>query len=148
MVQPDLDRLRCMAGFTGEVREAETCGPSAICQAGPIDDCNENGNDDACDIADATSADENGNGVPDECEPVLRTLCVPAGAANRLLVRLTEGVPNTSVTFLLDGRQPKTVPIDSSGRAKSKWVGVTSGLHVVSAELENGIMVSQEHVCP
>jgi hypothetical protein len=31
-------------------------------------DCNENGIADACDIADGTSLDENGNGVPDECE--------------------------------------------------------------------------------
>ena len=31
-------------------------------------DCNENGMNDACDIAGGGSADANGNGVPDECE--------------------------------------------------------------------------------
>ena len=31
-------------------------------------DCNDNGIGDACDIADGTSLDENGDGVPDECE--------------------------------------------------------------------------------
>ena len=31
-------------------------------------DCNDNGIDDALDIADATSADANGNSIPDECE--------------------------------------------------------------------------------
>jgi len=33
-----------------------------------ITDCNENGVDDACDIANGTSYDDNGNGMPDECE--------------------------------------------------------------------------------
>ncbi len=33
------------------------------------DDCNENGVDDATDIAEGRSLDCNGNGVPDECEP-------------------------------------------------------------------------------
>jgi hypothetical protein len=33
-----------------------------------IIDCNNNGVDDGCDIANGTSNDDNGNGVPDECE--------------------------------------------------------------------------------
>ncbi len=33
-----------------------------------LSDCNENGELDICDIADGTSEDDNGNGVPDECE--------------------------------------------------------------------------------
>ena len=33
-----------------------------------ITDCNKNGVDDACDIANGSSADDNGNGIPDECE--------------------------------------------------------------------------------
>ena len=33
-----------------------------------ITDCNSNGVDDACDIANGTSNDDNGNGTPDECE--------------------------------------------------------------------------------
>ncbi len=32
-------------------------------------DCNSNGNPDACDIALGTSPDEDGDGIPDECEP-------------------------------------------------------------------------------
>jgi hypothetical protein len=31
-------------------------------------DCNDNGNPDACDIANGSSYDANGNGIPDECE--------------------------------------------------------------------------------
>jgi hypothetical protein len=33
-----------------------------------FDDCNDNGVADGCDIADQTSNDDDGNGVPDECE--------------------------------------------------------------------------------
>ncbi|MAB82427.1 MAG: hypothetical protein CMJ24_03185 [Phycisphaerae bacterium] len=33
-----------------------------------FDDCNANGNDDACDIADGTSIDSDENGIPDECQ--------------------------------------------------------------------------------
>ncbi len=33
-----------------------------------ITDCNSNGVDDACDILNGTSFDDNGNGIPDECE--------------------------------------------------------------------------------
>jgi hypothetical protein len=33
-----------------------------------ITDCNSNGVDDACDILNGTSYDDNGNGIPDECE--------------------------------------------------------------------------------
>ena len=45
----------------------EDCDGNGIldsCEA----DCNENGVVDACDISDGTSSDDNGNGVPDECE--------------------------------------------------------------------------------
>ncbi len=34
----------------------------------PVQDCNNNGVWDSCDIDDATSLDDNGNGIPDECE--------------------------------------------------------------------------------
>ena len=33
-----------------------------------LSDCNDNGTLDLCDIADGTSTDTNGNGIPDECE--------------------------------------------------------------------------------
>ena len=34
----------------------------------PVFDCNENGRADACDISNGSSQDQNGNGIPDECE--------------------------------------------------------------------------------
>ncbi len=36
---------------------------------GSLSDCNDNSTLDLCDIADGTSKDANGNGIPDECEP-------------------------------------------------------------------------------
>ena len=42
-------------------------------------DCNGNGIHDGTDIADGTSQDDNGNGVPDECECLSREYCPSAG---------------------------------------------------------------------
>ena len=48
----------------------ETCGENLTCNpVADIVDCNTNGFADDCDIADGTSRDCDGNGVPDECEP-------------------------------------------------------------------------------
>ncbi|MFO0835151.1 MAG: PQQ-dependent sugar dehydrogenase [Phycisphaerales bacterium] len=38
-----------------------------VSAAGPANDCNGNGKEDACDILDGTSLDLNHNGIPDEC---------------------------------------------------------------------------------
>jgi hypothetical protein len=46
----------------------------------PTTDCNDNFIADTCDIADGTSPDTNGNGVPDECEQCLADLTGPGGA--------------------------------------------------------------------
>ena len=43
--------------------------------AGPLNDCNGNGVDDAIDIAFGFSWDINGNGIPDECELLTRAFC-------------------------------------------------------------------------
>ena len=44
-----------------------------------IVDCNENGIDDAIDIQEGTSKDENHNGVPDECESFIKEECIGSG---------------------------------------------------------------------
>ncbi|MCE9596202.1 MAG: hypothetical protein K8S98_18585 [Planctomycetes bacterium] len=44
-------------------------------QADPWFDCNKNGIDDAVDIANGTSVDGNGNGIPDECEQPIMRFC-------------------------------------------------------------------------
>ncbi len=38
----------------------------------PDSDCNSNGRPDVCDLLDGTSQDDNGNQVPDECDPIAR----------------------------------------------------------------------------
>ncbi|MCP3916121.1 MAG: hypothetical protein GY711_11245 [bacterium] len=43
-----------------------------------IPDCNNNGVDDTEDIFNGTSLDLNGNGIPDECEPIGTNYCGPA----------------------------------------------------------------------
>ncbi len=49
------------------------CSSTAMCgdldDAAALDDCNDNGFPDGCDIGTGLSVDANGNGVPDECEP-------------------------------------------------------------------------------
>jgi hypothetical protein len=50
--------------------ETDACSDPADASSIPdLTDCNNNMTPDACDIRYGTSADENGNGVPDECEP-------------------------------------------------------------------------------
>ena len=48
----------------------ESCDVEGDCQPGPIDDCNGNQVDDACDVAAGTSDDCNANGGPDECDVI------------------------------------------------------------------------------
>jgi hypothetical protein len=48
--------------------------------AGPFDDCNGNGRVDHCDIAAGTSADADGDGVPDECVGVTEFCFCASGA--------------------------------------------------------------------
>ena len=53
----------------GAPEEDDPGGKSgALYVFGGLSDCNENGELDICDIADGTSEDDNGNGIPDECE--------------------------------------------------------------------------------
>ena len=48
----------------------------------PLYDCNGNGREDAVDVAAGSSADANGNGVPDECETTISSFCLcPAALA-------------------------------------------------------------------
>jgi len=50
-----------IAIFTGNILRIVRDGP-------PLNDCNANGVEDACDILDGTLTDSNGDGTPDECE--------------------------------------------------------------------------------
>lgn len=48
--------------------EASLAGPPRAVHGEPSSDCNDNGIEDAVDIAIGYSSDLDGNGVPDECE--------------------------------------------------------------------------------
>ncbi|MEE9129781.1 MAG: hypothetical protein V3T84_07155 [Phycisphaerales bacterium] len=56
-------------------------------------DCNKNGEPDACDIFGGTSNDEDGNGIPDECEPILGDIDGDGtvGAADLLILLVNWG---------------------------------------------------------
>lgn len=47
---------------------------------GPMVDCNGNGTQDTCDIANGTSQDVTGDGIPDECQPVVVSFCFGDGS--------------------------------------------------------------------
>jgi hypothetical protein len=49
---------------------------------GQITDCNHNGIDDSIDIADGTSKDVNGDGIPDECQTYMGTYCNGYGSTH------------------------------------------------------------------
>jgi len=62
-----------------------------------LSDCQPNGVLDICDIADGTSQDENGNGIPDECEAIPGDIngdgCVDQSDLGILLAHWGEGCP-------------------------------------------------------
>jgi len=57
-----------LVGVSRDDNNGDNAG--SVCVFRGLSDCNENAVLDLCDIADGTSEDANGNGVPDECEPL------------------------------------------------------------------------------
>jgi len=72
------DEATDLAGLLDDFNNGQI-GPG---HCGTIDDCNENGIDDAIDIADGTSNDENEDGVPDECQGGSEPFCEGEGVPN------------------------------------------------------------------
>ncbi|MCH8316334.1 MAG: FG-GAP repeat protein [Planctomycetes bacterium] len=64
-----------------------------------LSDCNENGELDICDIADGTSEDDNGNGIPDECEikDLVLDLDIKPGSCPNPLNRNSHGMMPAAV---------------------------------------------------
>jgi hypothetical protein len=97
---------------------------SCLCQVSLVAaaDCNENGADDATDIASATSEDCNDDGVPDECEfaPLNfgRGETLAAGDAPKAL--LTADLSGDGIADLVTGNQ-------AVDRSSSLWVFLNSG---------------------
>jgi len=74
-----------------------------------LSDCNDNDVLDICDIANATSADENGNGILDECENEPPVISCPPGPFTI--------TPGSDLTFTVSATDPDlgdTITLDSS----------------------------------
>ncbi len=164
--QRDHDEAGSSVGYAGDtdgdgrpemlVGAPAYCPPGGGCPGGPIEprsylfeydlpalgDCNANGVNDACDIADGTSGDSDGDGVPDECQllgiedipavPGIRIVGVyptPFHATTRIVIDLDErgrveadvfDTAGRHVTALADGARP-------AGRHVLGWNGRAEG---------------------
>jgi len=71
-VEQDDRCLECLTSADCDDRDLctgrQSCAPDNTCVATFVSDCNSNGLEDSCDLAQGTSLDENGNGRPDECD--------------------------------------------------------------------------------
>ncbi|MCG3130049.1 MAG: hypothetical protein FLDDKLPJ_00796 [Phycisphaerae bacterium] len=103
-------------------------------------DCNCNGVPDHKDIDDGTSADRNGNGIPDECEPcefIQRFKVKTKENRGRCRIRasvLTTLREGTELTFCFEGDEDcgcQTVTINDRGRAKASCTTLNKGDHRV-----------------
>ncbi|MCH7886198.1 MAG: hypothetical protein IIC01_13245 [Planctomycetes bacterium] len=93
--------------------DSDPCNGTETCNSGNcevlITDCNNNGIDDLCDIADGTSKDCNNNGIPDECEvggPFLAELVASKPAHEKSLWRSEKNI--VRLTFACDISAPGT----------------------------------------
>ncbi len=143
------DRAVCLTSGTGAccLAEAPFClletevgciavggtflGPGTECD---LNDCNENGLPDSCDIAAGTSKDADGNGVPDECE----TLNFDGAITGDIYVQGT--VVGTYVdTAMPDGVCQAITERESGGAPDSRYSYLE---HKWLLEVEGGAVVS------
>ncbi|MFO0985049.1 MAG: hypothetical protein U1E76_25520 [Planctomycetota bacterium] len=80
-------------------------------------DCNGNAVPDPDDIALGTSRDDNGDGVPDECQTLVLSGLNPGVAGGSNAIDLTRASPHAPVTFLY-GTIPADLPISSCPGAR------------------------------
>jgi hypothetical protein len=117
-------------------------------------DCNDNGQLDECDIADGTSEDLNGNGIPDECEAVAVGDGTPRPPARLYGCRPNPFNPRTTITYEIATPGPVLLQVfDLKGRLITTLVDapVAAGVHEVGwtgrdahgRELPSGIYLSR-----
>ena len=82
-------------------------------------DCNDNGVGDACDIDEGTSLDENGNGVPDECEAPM--IC---RSPEELTVECSPGQDAESQDFEVWNSGPAGTILDYTLSVDEDWLGI------------------------
>lgn|GEM_PF-2433976 len=119
----------------------EICTESGSCETRVIADCNGNGLEDACDLAQGTSTDANANDRPDECDDAdgeliyantlgdiqfrpgagarvaddLSTLLEASGTLGKFRIRVTGGVPGGGGEFLAETQLYDGCPDSSVG---------------------------------
>ena len=116
-------RVRDFVSPSNEVRVrfvASDTGAASVVEAGvddfrvfetTCDDCNGNGTNDAMDIAMGTSLDLDGDGLPDECQPLsadVATISLSAGGSQNLT--LDAGVTHESMLYWMFGSVTGTAP--------------------------------------
>lgn len=76
-------------------------------------------------------------------EEKLAAKATAKGASQKVSAKVTLAVPGATVTFCLDGADCEDRSVKNSGSAKNKWKGVALGVHVVTATLSCGTVLSE-----
>ncbi len=112
---------------------ADTVGYDLVLVAAEAElvDCNENGIHDVCDIAQGTSADVDGNGIPDECQGSWTDLGSALGG--------THGDPLLEGTGTLIGNDPLTIALTNALESTTAYLIL--GLTQLNAPFKGGTLV-------
>ncbi|TVQ63907.1 MAG: hypothetical protein EA378_00500 [Phycisphaerales bacterium] len=110
-------------GNDGDCDDGDPCNGveiciDGICFPGEIVDCNNNGIDDACDIASGFSQDCNGNGIPDECDVLGQIYSEQTGNLGEL-----GGANSPTVTFDETPEAGSTVTLTLEARGQFAAAG-------------------------
>jgi len=117
-------------------------------------DCNGNGIHDGDDIASGFSRDDDGDGIPDECqactgrERIRKARCRARTGGNRLAVKLVRGQPGDAFEVELDDGTSRTGNLDDAGKAKVRFRDVASGAGTVTARWSCGSEATANYDCP
>lgn len=115
-----IDDGRLVIGATGDNDMGGRAGAAyTFAVGGP--DCNDNGQPDVCDILDGTSFDDDGNGVPDECE-VFVTLDIKPGSCPNPVNPGSRGVVPMALVGS-DSFDVADVDVDSLSLSRSDGIG-------------------------
>jgi len=120
-----------------------------------LGDCNVNGTADICDITDGDSQDENGNGIPDECEgectgqeKMKKPKCKLKNGVNKLKVKVINSTPSSFFTVELSTGLRKSGQINDDGKGKVRFKRLPTGDGTATATWGCGVTQSRNYSCP